>query len=67
MAFRLGTMNGRAVLIHADGIFDLERVSDGSFTSDPMAAIARFRELHEISAGLNGEPDATYDAAALGF
>jgi 2-keto-4-pentenoate hydratase/2-oxohepta-3-ene-1,7-dioic acid hydratase in catechol pathway len=67
MAFRLGTMNERAVLLNADGIFDLERVSAGEFSPDPMEAIARFGELHEVSAELGGEPDAAYDASALGL
>jgi 2,4-diketo-3-deoxy-L-fuconate hydrolase len=32
-----------------------------------MQAIARFRELHEISAGLDGAPDSTADSSSLGL
>ena len=67
MAYRLATMNNRAVLIHNDGLYDLERATDGAFSSDPIQAIARFTELHEVAAGLGGSPDAAYDGAALGL
>ena len=67
MAFRLATMNNRAVLIHNDGLYDLERATDGAFSPDPMQAIARFTELHKIAAGLDDSPDAAYDGAALGL
>jgi 2,4-diketo-3-deoxy-L-fuconate hydrolase len=67
MAFRLATMNDRAVLVTADGIYDLERHSGGRFTADPMAAIARHTELHTVAAGLHGaSPDAPFDIAVLG-
>lgn len=66
MAFHLATMKGRAVLIAGGGVYDLERHARGSFSADPMLALARHRELHEVAAGLRGAPDAALDPAALG-
>jgi len=66
MAFRLATMNDRAVLIANDGVYDLERHARGRFSDDPMHAIARHRELHEVAAALPRTPDAALDPAALG-
>jgi 2-keto-4-pentenoate hydratase/2-oxohepta-3-ene-1,7-dioic acid hydratase in catechol pathway len=60
-------MSDRAVLIAGDGVYDLERHSRGRFTADPMQAIARHGELHEIAAALPGVPDAAPSAAALGI
>ena len=48
MAFRLATMNDRAVLIAGEGIYDLERHSQGRFSADPMQAIARHEALHDV-------------------
>ena len=67
MAFRLGSVNQRAVLIVNDGVYDLERHSGGGFSPDPMRAIARFGELHEVAAGLSGAPDGALDGAPLGL
>jgi 2-keto-4-pentenoate hydratase/2-oxohepta-3-ene-1,7-dioic acid hydratase in catechol pathway len=66
MAFRLATMNDRAVLIAKDGIYDLERHSRGRFSADPMQAIARHGELHAVAAALPGAPDAALSSATLG-
>ena len=38
MAFRLGTVDGRAVLVEGDGVFDLARASHGRCSSDPPKA-----------------------------
>ncbi len=65
MSFRLGCLGGRAVLLASDGVYDLERHSDGRLPSDPGSAIARYSELHEVAAGLSGEPDAALDAVTL--
>lgn len=67
MAFRLATMNDRAAILAADGVYDLERHSNGRFSADPMDAIARHAELHEVAAALGGTPDAPVDSAALGL
>ena len=66
MAFRLGTIDDRAVLVTDDGTYDLERHARGRFGPDPMAALARFRELHDVAAGLPHTPDAPHAAGALG-
>ncbi len=67
MAFRLASIDDRAVLIQNDGIYDLEKHSNGRFTSDPMHAIAGFRELHEVAGELGSQPDAPLDGARLGI
>jgi len=65
MAFRLANINNRAVLVTDNGVYDLERHGEG-FSSEPMEAIARYRELHDVAASLNGSPDAQLDPATLG-
>jgi 2-keto-4-pentenoate hydratase/2-oxohepta-3-ene-1,7-dioic acid hydratase in catechol pathway len=67
MGFRLATIDDRAVLVTADGVYDLERHSGAKLSPDPMEAIARFRELHAVAARLGGTPDAPCDPAALGL
>jgi len=67
MAFRLATVNERAVLIANDGVYDLERHGGGRFSADPMEAIARHGELHQIAAALKGAPDVPLSSAALGL
>ena len=67
MAFRLTTMNDRAALLANDGVYDLERHSKSRFSPDPMEAIARHGELHQIAAALNGTPDAPLASARLGL
>lgn len=66
MAFRLAAIQGRAVLIAGDGVFDLERHSGGQLSPDPMQALARHAELHAVAASLPAEADTPFDAAALG-
>ncbi len=65
MSFRLGCLEGRAVLLANDGVYDLSRHSGGRLSSDPGQAIARYSELHEVAAGLSGDPDAAVDAVTL--
>jgi len=67
MAFRLATINERAVLATDSGVYDLERHGGGKFSADPMDAIARYRELHDVAAGLGEAPDSTLDDAAFGL
>jgi len=66
MAFRLATMNDRAVLIAGDGIYDLERHSKGRFSADPMQAIERHEELHDVAVALASTADAALGSVALG-
>jgi 2,4-diketo-3-deoxy-L-fuconate hydrolase len=66
MAFRLSSVNERAVLINGDGVYDLERHSNGRFPPDPMQAIARHAELHGVAAALGSTPDAKLRDVELG-
>jgi 2,4-diketo-3-deoxy-L-fuconate hydrolase len=67
MGFRLGNVEGRAVLVEGDGVFDLERASDGRLGAGARAAIAGHAVLHEVAAGLVGQqPDRTLADVTLG-
>ena len=46
--FRLVNVNGRAALEHEGRGFDLAALSDDATLADPLAAIARHRELHAL-------------------
>lgn len=62
--FQLANAGGRAVLVRGDEYFDLERVSSGVFSSDPIGAVARHGELAEFH--ISGEPDGSVAATRLG-
>lgn len=62
--FQLANSGGRAVLVRGDDYFDLERVSSGVFSSDPMAAVARHGELSGFH--ISGEPDGSVSSTRLG-
>ena len=65
MAFRLGNLNGRAVLIDGENWHDLAAASNGSFSGDPMEAVHRHAELHTIQ--LNSRsPDGAVARAVFG-
>ena len=65
MAFRLGNLNGRAVLIDGENGHDLAAASNGSFSGDPMEAVHRHAELHTIQ--LNSRsPDGAVASAVFG-
>ena len=67
MGFRLGNVDGRAVLVEGDGVFDLERVSEGRLGPDARAAIAGHAVLHEVAAGLaDQQPDRALADVTLG-
>ena len=55
MGFRLGNVDGRAVLVEGGGVFDLERVSEGRLGPGARAAIAGHAVLHEVASGLAGQ------------
>jgi 2-keto-4-pentenoate hydratase/2-oxohepta-3-ene-1,7-dioic acid hydratase in catechol pathway len=67
MAFTLAAANDRAVLVKHDGIYDLERHSDGRLAADPMQAIASYATLHGVADGLGDTPDAPLDSVTLGL
>ncbi len=53
MPFTLANVHGRAALVEADQWYDLERVTSGHFSPDPMEAIARFAELGQAAKRLS--------------
>jgi 2-keto-4-pentenoate hydratase/2-oxohepta-3-ene-1,7-dioic acid hydratase in catechol pathway len=52
MQLRFGVVGGRAVLVHPDGsrVSDLETVSNGTFSSNPMDSFSRWSELRSFAA-----------------
>ncbi|MEN9505717.1 MAG: hypothetical protein RI958_1643 [Actinomycetota bacterium] len=65
--FRLLNIDGRAALQRGDHWHDLAALSGDPMLGNPMAAIARFEELHAFDDRLDGrEPDGAIGAAALG-
>jgi 2-keto-4-pentenoate hydratase/2-oxohepta-3-ene-1,7-dioic acid hydratase in catechol pathway len=67
MGFRLANVDGRAVLVVGDGVFDLERTSGGRLGPAAVPAIATSDVLHEISAALTGtRPDLLVDEVTFG-
>jgi len=64
LPFTLANVRGRACLVSEDGYYDLERISNGSLTPDPMTAVSRHEELGSIV--LSGKPDGPIDHAVLG-
>ena len=67
MGFRLATIDGRAVLVHDESWHDLAAASGGAFGGDPMEAIARNAELHDVAAALGDRaPEGSVDDASFG-
>ena len=67
MGFRLATVDGRAVLVDGEGVFDLERVSAGRLGPQARAAVASSDVLHEVAATLaDASPDARLGDVVLG-
>lgn len=68
MGFRLGTIDGRAVLVDEElGWHDLGRVVDDGALADPLTALAEPDRLHAASAGLDpAAADGTVEEASLG-
>lgn len=54
MPFRLANVGGRAALVVDDNYYDLETISEGALSSDPMAAISKTAELSAWAAKLDG-------------
>ena len=65
MGYRLGSVDGRAVLVEGDNYFDLQSATDGGFSSDPMAALARTNELAEVTLN-SAEPAGEVSGATFG-
>lgn len=59
---RLAVVDGRATLVTADGLIDVDRTSDGRFSADVATLYAVWPEFREWAARL---PDASADAELL--
>jgi 2-keto-4-pentenoate hydratase/2-oxohepta-3-ene-1,7-dioic acid hydratase in catechol pathway len=67
MGFRLVNVEGRAALVAGDHYFDLEEVSAGSFSAEPMDAIGHPERLASLSRMLSGNtPSGLVASASLG-
>lgn len=67
MAFRLANIEGRAALVSGDAYYDLEDISNGDFSGDPMQALERLSELSALGAQLdNLEPSGQLADVELG-
>jgi len=65
MSVRLACAAGRAVVLVGDGAADVERHSNGRFSSDPMDALTRWDEFVAYAEGV-AEPDSRLDPSSLG-
>ncbi|MEM7325926.1 MAG: fumarylacetoacetate hydrolase family protein [Actinomycetota bacterium] len=55
MGFSLANVDGRAALVTGDNYHDLETVSDGALSADPMSALAAAEQLAGLSDTLDGK------------
>jgi 2,4-diketo-3-deoxy-L-fuconate hydrolase len=65
MSIRLANLEGRAQLVVGDSIADIERVSNGRFPADPMAALRQWDALREWGEKVTSG-DAPLDESRLG-
>ena len=67
MAFTFANVNGKSALIHENSFFDLEAISDGAVSADPMEALTTPEALHDLSANLdNFAASGSVDDVVLG-
>ena len=67
MPFVLGNVGGRAVLVSDQHYFDIEQLSNGSLSSDPMHVIAAGKQLHGLAEQLpNASPTGLISEVVLG-
>ena len=52
MGFQLANVDNRAVLVNGDDYYDVETLSSGAISSDPMVALAAGPQLHELAGAL---------------
>jgi 2,4-diketo-3-deoxy-L-fuconate hydrolase len=65
--FRLGNVDGRAVLVVGNGVHDVARLSGGELGPDPLAVIAAHRALSELAErASDAEPSGVLDEVVLG-
>lgn len=53
MGFRFANVEGRAALVEGEHYYDLEKISAGRLSADPMTALGSTDTLSELSAGLD--------------
>ena len=53
MSFKLGTVDGKAVLIKGDFYYDISSLSNGSISSDSVEALKLQSELSALYESLN--------------
>ncbi len=67
MPFRLANVDGRAALADDTHVYDLEQLSGGQVSSDPMLALRQPQDLARLSEGLaSATPSGSLDDAKLG-
>jgi 2-keto-4-pentenoate hydratase/2-oxohepta-3-ene-1,7-dioic acid hydratase in catechol pathway len=57
---RIANVDGRVKLVVSGGAVDIERASDGQFSSEPQAAYERFEELRDWAGGV-GDAEEPFD------
>ena len=65
MSFRLGNIDGRAVLVDGLGYHDVASLTNGEIGPDPMDAVANGARLAELAASLPDEPTGLIADATL--
>ena len=65
MGFRLANIAGRAALVSGDHYFDVEEVSAGALSADPMDAIAHPERLSSLSSALSGHAPTGFVGQAM--
>ncbi|MGW1887800.1 fumarylacetoacetate hydrolase family protein [Streptomyces sp. NPDC001970] len=65
---RTANLNGRLVLVLDDGVVDVEKASDGLFSSDPQAVFDRWAEFRDWarSAAATGHPRTPLEERQMG-
>lgn len=67
MGFRMGNVDGRAVLVDGERFYDVERISGGAVGADPMVAVGQGEALSDLAGALGDhEPDGPVDGVTLG-
>jgi 2-keto-4-pentenoate hydratase/2-oxohepta-3-ene-1,7-dioic acid hydratase in catechol pathway len=67
MGFRLANVDGRAVLVHDENVYDVAALSGGELGPDPTEAVAAGAKLHELAAAVeDAEPTGKLADVVLG-
>ena len=67
MGFRLANVNGRAVLVGGESVYDVAELTDGEVGPEPLDVVTHHARLHDLAAGLaNAQPTARLADVNLG-